>query len=339
MAKVDVGRAARSAGRKSFFRRLLERLRAHREEPGGDPHSAQGTLDDPGKALPSSTPPSTVKPSVYLESAKLLLSSGTAIVAVSGAALYAIVAFGYQRFYGDFGVAPPDVGISQTDIIAQAAIALAYLGAVTIFLLLLLHLVLAVLPKHTKRWISVIERILIVILVTAALTFVIPVLRSPSGIVLTVAGVTFVSIIAGFDARPPDGHVRRMRRTQRQFIEALILGLAALFLLGLNFTVARADDLGDEVSAGYTFAPGGRYTLILDVRADPVCVNTLSLSSKSQLMYYLGNSGDWDVFYDPKAQRTISRSRSQLELAFIPYLSWPDDSLFVYYTEFKGFCR
>jgi hypothetical protein len=43
MAQADADRAARLAGRKSLFRRLLERLRPHRQEPGGDSHSSYGT--------------------------------------------------------------------------------------------------------------------------------------------------------------------------------------------------------------------------------------------------------------------------------------------------------
>ena len=42
-AQADADRAAREAGYKSPFRRLLDRLRPHREEPGGDPHSNDGT--------------------------------------------------------------------------------------------------------------------------------------------------------------------------------------------------------------------------------------------------------------------------------------------------------
>ena len=48
MAKAEAARAARLAGHKSLLRRLLDRLRPHRQEPGGDPHSSYGTLDDPG---------------------------------------------------------------------------------------------------------------------------------------------------------------------------------------------------------------------------------------------------------------------------------------------------
>jgi hypothetical protein len=47
-AEREVERAARLAGHKSLLRRVLERLRPHRQEPGGDPQSNYGTSDDPG---------------------------------------------------------------------------------------------------------------------------------------------------------------------------------------------------------------------------------------------------------------------------------------------------
>jgi hypothetical protein len=43
MAQADAERAARLAGRKSLFRRLLERLRPHRQEPGSDSLGSYGT--------------------------------------------------------------------------------------------------------------------------------------------------------------------------------------------------------------------------------------------------------------------------------------------------------
>jgi len=43
MAQADTERAARLAGHKSLFRRLLQRLRPHRQEPGSDSHSSYGT--------------------------------------------------------------------------------------------------------------------------------------------------------------------------------------------------------------------------------------------------------------------------------------------------------
>jgi hypothetical protein len=49
MAQADANRAARLAGHRSPFQRLLDRLRPHRQEPGGDPQSDNGTSEDPGR--------------------------------------------------------------------------------------------------------------------------------------------------------------------------------------------------------------------------------------------------------------------------------------------------
>jgi hypothetical protein len=49
MASAEAARAARLAGHQSPFRRLVERLRPHRQEPGGDPQSNYGTSDDSGR--------------------------------------------------------------------------------------------------------------------------------------------------------------------------------------------------------------------------------------------------------------------------------------------------
>ena len=46
MANAEATRAARMAGHKSPFRCLLDRLRPHRQEPGGDPQGNYGTTDD-----------------------------------------------------------------------------------------------------------------------------------------------------------------------------------------------------------------------------------------------------------------------------------------------------
>jgi hypothetical protein len=48
MARAEADRAARLAGHKSLLRRVLERLRPQRQEPGGDPQSNHNTSDDPG---------------------------------------------------------------------------------------------------------------------------------------------------------------------------------------------------------------------------------------------------------------------------------------------------
>jgi hypothetical protein len=49
MAQAEADRAARLAGHKSLWRRVLERLRPHHQEPDGDPQSNYGTSDDPGR--------------------------------------------------------------------------------------------------------------------------------------------------------------------------------------------------------------------------------------------------------------------------------------------------
>jgi hypothetical protein len=46
-AKADAYRAGRLAGRKPLLRRVLERLRPHRQQPGNEPYGSYGTLDDP----------------------------------------------------------------------------------------------------------------------------------------------------------------------------------------------------------------------------------------------------------------------------------------------------
>jgi hypothetical protein len=48
-AEFDANRAARLIGRKSLFRRLLDRLRPRRQELRGDPQSNYGTFNDPGR--------------------------------------------------------------------------------------------------------------------------------------------------------------------------------------------------------------------------------------------------------------------------------------------------
>ena len=47
-AQADADRAARTAGYKSPFWRLLDRLRPRRQQPGADSHSSDGTPDDTG---------------------------------------------------------------------------------------------------------------------------------------------------------------------------------------------------------------------------------------------------------------------------------------------------
>ena len=49
VAQADVVRAGRLTGHKSLFRRLLERMRPHRQEAGDDSYNSYGTVDNPGR--------------------------------------------------------------------------------------------------------------------------------------------------------------------------------------------------------------------------------------------------------------------------------------------------
>jgi hypothetical protein len=54
-AKADVDRAGRLAGYKPLWRRLLERLRPHREGPGSNPQNFPGTPSDPAQNTSNAT--------------------------------------------------------------------------------------------------------------------------------------------------------------------------------------------------------------------------------------------------------------------------------------------
>ena len=45
-AQADAYRAACLTGRKSLLRRVLERLRPHRQQPGNEPYGSYGTWGD-----------------------------------------------------------------------------------------------------------------------------------------------------------------------------------------------------------------------------------------------------------------------------------------------------
>src|SRR6185312_13177924 len=54
----------------------------------------------------------------------------TAIVAVAGGMLYALIALAYERFYREFGLAPDDVGVTPASLIPRTAVAFAFLALV-----------------------------------------------------------------------------------------------------------------------------------------------------------------------------------------------------------------
>jgi hypothetical protein len=164
-----------------------------------------------------------------------LLGSGAALAGVGGGLIYALVAIAYQVFYGGFGVSPSDVGISQSDIIAQAAVALAYVGALTFLVGLFFYGVSVLLFKlfQSERWrfnSPWVEWIVVIGLagsyVAAGYFFLFkarfPVLGLPSGELLTILGLAFITSLAILAARrkghcPPRRGVILVSISRRHF--------------------------------------------------------------------------------------------------------------------------
>jgi hypothetical protein len=268
-----------------------------------------------------------------------VLPSAAALIAISGGLIYATVALGYQDFYGTFGLAPSDVGITQSDIVAQTAVAMAEVGTVVLLLWLVLYLIAALLVKLVPKFAVIIAAGIYSLIGAPLLIFAYPVLRSPVLAILTVIAMAILGVPAALIAR----WRRDSQRPERFRLAVLIAaGSASLFLVGSLFTISRANDLSRAVALGYTFPPGGRFTYWLHVRADPVCV-TGSLQeplADSSVLYYLGRSDEWLILYDPMHSRTISRPRSGLQLVFIPYPNWPTPrhGLLNWFDDFNGMC-
>jgi hypothetical protein len=285
---------------------------------------------------------SATTPTSLVELAKSVLPSAATLIAISGGLIYAAVALGYQDFYGTFGLAPSDVGITQSDIVAQTAVAMATVGIVVLLLWLLLYFIAALLAKFIPKFLIIIAVAIYSLIGAPLLILAYPVLREPAPGILAVIAMAILGVPAALAAR-----WRRDRQPLERFKFGVLLvaGLASLFLVGSLFTIARADELGRAVSLGYTFPPGGRFTFWLDVRADPVCVTKSQLQplSEGSVLYYLGRSGEWLNLYDPIHHRTISRPRSGLQLVFIPYPYWPEprngrNGILYRYDDFDGMC-
>jgi hypothetical protein len=232
--------------------------------------------------------------------------------------MYALVALGYQRFYGSFGITPSDVGITQSDIIAQAAAALVLVGLVTFIVWLLLYGITVLLFKRPqlKSRKGIGATFLCLLIGPAALVLIFPVLRSWPGACLAVCGMAFIAILTILVT-----HQGRLwpPKALRKLGWFLTVALPILFLFSIAFTIFRAGYLSTLVSEGYPLPPG--YTLLFDIRADPVCIKDLphSPSSSSRLMYYFGRSGDLLVLFDPKLGKTIMRPAAGITLAFVPF--------------------
>jgi hypothetical protein len=249
--------------------------------------------------------------------------------------IYALVALGYQIFYGDFGLAPSQVGITQTDIVAQAAVALALVGAVIGVIVLGFHLLFELIARRIgSRPVKITVEIFIVLVASALLAHSIPVLRSWFGLILTVVGVAYLSLVAGL--------VVRRRQVPLRTVLLLLTATIVVFLLAFIFVTARALALGKAVSEGYAIPSGDRLTVIFDVQVSPACAS-LSPRSPARLVYYLGQSNGYDFLFDPAAKKTIRRSEAESDIIFVPLIRWPYENGSIetlpFYKDLQGSCR
>jgi hypothetical protein len=246
------------------------------------------------------------------------LRNFTALVALLGGFLYALIALAYERFYRTLGIAPKDVGITAGTIVPRTAVALALfiaLGAGTYFAVYaLLSLIL--------RWLTPSMTALATLAVLAVLGPIVisrtiaPVLLSGpfTGITWSLAVVLFIASVATM-------LLLRRRLSQRSRIVVLagwMVVLAIFFFGGARFTTVRAEDLARAILAGETEIDV--ITFVFDVHADPVCVNASGVGgSPSQPEYrlYLGEANRWLALYDPANRVTERLSNEGKSMRFL----------------------
>jgi hypothetical protein len=74
---------------------------------------------------------------------RAVLANSVAVVSVAGGLLYGLIALSYDRFYRTLGVSAEDVGISQSEIVARTAVALALFTSVLVGVYVLVFAVLS----------------------------------------------------------------------------------------------------------------------------------------------------------------------------------------------------
>jgi hypothetical protein len=264
-----------------------------------------------------------------------LSASAAALVGIGGGLIYAWIARGYQTFYGNFGITPSDVGITQSDIVTDTAVGLVAVGLATFFLWLCFYAVVVLLFKRprlkSKRGIFAV--LLYTLIGYELLALIFPVLRlQPFAIYSTLFWILFITILTVLVTQQSGSWPQEAVRNLCWFLAA---GSVLLFVLSSTFATQQAGELSTLISDGYVL-PEYAPIFLVDIRADPVCVKGLPHSprSGSRPVYYLGRSGDLIVLYDPEVKKTIIRPVAGIELAFIPRSEWPSLSI----AQFSGIC-
>jgi hypothetical protein len=253
--------------------------------------------------------------------AEHLLRNGAVVLAAAGALLYGAIALAYDRFYRVLGIAPSDVDITQTDIVARTATVLGLLIAVVAATYSAFYIVFAVaLPQRDTAAIALGSGAVAVPVGAALLSVNSPVLFDDSlKYTLTVCAVLTAATLLTLAARP----VFRRRRQRRPLLAAIwLVALGVAYVNIVNGTVARAAELAEQVYAGKPIPPRGQ-TFMYDVHADPVCASATRGSDRTpRYGLYLGESRDWIAIYDPAAKTTSRQWRRNVRLELIPQESW-----------------
>jgi hypothetical protein len=245
------------------------------------------------------------------------LRNFTALVALLGGFLYALIALAYERFYRALGIAPKDVGITPGTIVPRTAVALALfiaLGAGTYFAVYaLLSLILRWLtPSMTALATLAVLAVLGPIVISRAIG---PALLSGpfARITWSLAVVLFIaSVVTMLLLRRPS------QRSRIVVLAGWMVVLAIFFFGGVRFTAVRADNLARAVLTGETEIDV--ITFVFDVHADPVCINAGGVGgSPSQPEYrlYLGEANGWLALYDPASRVTERLSNEGKSMSFL----------------------
>jgi hypothetical protein len=200
------------------------------------------------------------------------------IVTLAGLGMYAVLRASYETFYGRFGVEPEEVGIGQTEILAQTGIALVIFGLFVAGLFLLGYLTLMAVVATVWRLEA----------------WRLPPTRRPPG-------VSWWSLW-------------RAAATRTSVPYVFIVLTVALLLAFVAFSLpARGRELAHRVESGKTVrleagplgVSGDLHVEALPVTLAPLGHDDLPAKLKSPSLRYLGQAGGVFVLYDWEAKKTI----------------------------------
>jgi hypothetical protein len=253
-----------------------------------------------------------------------LLPIVTGLVALIGAAAYAIMRYSYQQFYDRFGLTPDDVGPSSAAALTQSGIRVATFVALFAILPLLLALAVSQLvaaTTHEHRPGIVLELILPV--VAALVVYRLFTLLTSGSRELTELIFLAIAVVLLTSKRCLGGRALTRRLPSATWIVGGTLIICGAQILGGSLprdakkTAACVIDHRLPVRWVHTHRtffgiPGLSHVSVLQVRADPaqmfltrnLAPKDLPSGGPTQLIY-LGDSGGRDFVFDLRQRRTL----------------------------------